>query len=206
MTPNDDVMESVSLAPPENETEVTHNDDDGDDPPQTKEEEEEETLSSSDTTTPQAFEHLKESSMRLGYAISSSALGVDQKLGFTKAMEQLDDKTHVSQAVKNASNALGGWFRGMDATLGVTDSVKDLSTEFHAHVVEPLKAQPVIQESTRNLIQFDETHGITRSAASTLAKGADLLTKHLVGEEDVTALDSSNMMMTPNDKDKREEE
>jgi hypothetical protein len=198
MAPNEEVMESVPLAPPENEaedTQVLSEPQQGDvvstivvdpwalpepddDPPQ---EEGEEELSSD---TMQALANLKASSMRLGSAISSSASGVDQKLGLTKAMERLDEKTSISSTFTVASDTLGGWIRGIDAKFGVMETAKELSTDFHAHVVEPLKAQPVIQGSTRNIVTFDETHGITRSAASTLAKGADLLAKSLVGDDD----------------------
>lgn len=192
-------MESVPLAPPENETEVTQvvpepevqqevspvvdpwalQEGEPDESSPQEEAEEEEALP---TDTLQALASLRESSVRLGSAISSSASGVDQKLGLTKALGTLDEKTHVSQAVKNASDALGGWWSSIDSKLGVTETAKELSTDFHAHVVEPLKAKPVVQESTRNLQTFDETHGITRSAASTLAMGADMLAKSLVGD------------------------
>lgn len=202
MAPFEEAMESVPLAPPENETtNVTQiaptepaveeqqqealavdpwalpEGEPGETPP----EEEEDGEESPPTDTMRAVASLKESSARLGSAFGSSASGVDQKLGLTRTLGALDEKTHVSQAVKSVGGALGEWWSSIDSKLGVTETAKELTTDFNRNIVKPLKATPVVQTSTRNLQTFDETHGITRSAASTLAKGADMLANSLVG-------------------------
>jgi hypothetical protein len=205
MAPFEEAMESVPLAPPENETtNVTQiaptepaveeqqqeaaptvdpwalpEGEPGETPPEGEEEEGGEDLPPTDTM--RAVASLKESSARLGSAFGSSASGVDQKLGLTRTLGALDEKTHVSQSVKYVGGALGEWWSSIDSKLGVTETAKELSTDFNKNIVKPLQATTVVQESTRNLQTFDETHGITRSAASTLAKGADMLANSLVG-------------------------
>jgi hypothetical protein len=200
MAPFEEAMESVPLAPPDNETtEVTQIA-----PAEPAEEQQQEASPQAvdpwalpegelgetppeedgpPTDTMRALASLKQSSVRLGSAMCSSASGVDQKLGLTRTLGALDEKTQVSQAVKSVGDTLGEWWSSIDSKLGVTETAKELSLDFTKNVVEPLKAKPVVQESTRNLQTFDETHGITRSAASTLAKGADMLANSLVGGE-----------------------
>lgn len=133
------------------------------------------------TDTQKALDALKRSSVKLGSAISSTATDVDSKIGVTRAVHSIDEKTRASQTFKGAAMALGGWLSSVDSQLGVTQKTKELGTAINEKVVEPIK--PKVMESTRNLQTFDEQHGITRSTASTLAKGADMLTHSLVGEE-----------------------
>lgn len=133
------------------------------------------------TDTQKALESLKRSSVRLGSAIQSTATDVDSKVGITKTVSALDQKTRASQTFKGAATALGGWLSSVDSQLGVTQKTKELGSALNERVVEPIK--PAVQESTRTLQTFDETHGITRSTASTLAKGADMLTQSLVGTD-----------------------
>ena len=132
------------------------------------------------TDTQKALENLKRSSIKLGSAIGSTASEIDQRVGITKAVEDIDNKVHASQTLKSATMALGGWLSSVDSQLGVSQMTKELGAALNERVVEPIK--PTVIESTRNLQTFDETHGITRSTASTLAKGADMLTKSLVGD------------------------
>jgi len=139
----------------------------------------EETQEEPPTDTQKALDSLKRSSIKLGSAISMTATEVDSKVGITKTVSALDQKTKASQTFKGAAMALGGWLSSVDSQLGVTQKTKELGTALNERVVEPIK--PVVMESTRNLQTFDEQHGITRSTASTLAKGADMLTQSLTG-------------------------
>jgi hypothetical protein len=132
------------------------------------------------TDTQKALESLKRSSIKLGSAIGSTATEIDQKVGLTKAVGDIDNKVHASQTLKNATAALGGWLSSVDSQLGVSQMTMELGQALNERVVEPIK--PAVMESTRSLQTFDETHGITRSTASTLAKGADMLTHSLVGD------------------------
>ena len=131
------------------------------------------------TDTQKALNSLRQSSIRLGSAIQSTATELDGKVGLTKTVGALDEKTRASQTFKSATMALGGWLSSVDSQLGVSQKTAELGHALNERVVEPMK--PVVAESTRKLYEVDEQHGITRSTASTLAKGADLLTSSLVG-------------------------
>lgn len=181
------MMEAVALAPEETteeETKETEEESPIQDPfalPEetntTTTEEEEEVPPPTDTQ--KALNSLRQSSIRLGSAIQSTATDLDTKVGLSKHVGALDEKTNATQKLKSATMALGGWLSSVDSQLGVSQKTAELGHALNERVVEPIK--PVVAESTRKLCQVDEQHGITRSTASTLAKGADLLTSSLVG-------------------------
>lgn len=136
------------------------------------------------TDTQKALESLKRSSVRLGSAIQSTASNVDSSIGISKTVTAIDEKTRASHTFKGAATALGGWLSSVDSQFGVTQKTKELGHALNERVVEPIK--PAVQESQRHLQTFDESHGITRSTASTLAKGADMLAQSLVGSGSTT--------------------
>lgn len=172
------MMEAVALAPepaenvedpfalPE-ETDDDNNEQEEEEPP---------------TDTQKALESLKRSSVRLGSALQTTATDIDGKVGITKTMGAIDQKTRASQTFKSATMALGGWLSSVDSQLGVSQKTAELGHALNERVVEPIK--PVVMESSRKLQEVDEQHGITRSTASTLAKGADMLTSSLVGNNE----------------------
>lgn len=144
------------------------------------------------TDTQKALESLRASSVRLGSAIQSTATDVDSKVGISKTFTTLDEKTRASQTFKGAATAIGGWLSSVDSQLGVTQKTKEIGSALNERVVEPIK--PTVEKSTRQLQTFDESHGITRSTASTLAKGADMLAQSLTKNK-------SNQPESPRDDD-----
>jgi hypothetical protein len=132
------------------------------------------------TDTQKALQSLRQSSVRLKSAIQTTATDIDGKVGITKTVGAIDQKTRASQTFKSATMALGGWLSSVDSQLGVSQKTAELGQAINERVVEPIK--PVVMGSTRRLHEVDEQHGITRSTASTLAKGADMLTSSLVGK------------------------
>mmetsp|Transcript_40921 Transcript_40921/g.46493 ORF Transcript_40921/g.46493 Transcript_40921/m.46493 type:complete len:226 (+) Transcript_40921:95-772(+) len=129
--------------------------------------------------TAEAVSKLRESSVRL-------ASNLDNKLGFTNALgalgqtvQNLDKKTHVSETVKSAtgtiSGTLGNWFSTVDSKLNISSRTMELGSNIQ-QMVPTQEISEGFQSTTRAIQTFDESHGITKSAANTLAQGADLLT------------------------------
>lgn len=186
-TPEEEgMMEAVALAPEETTTEEEKEEEEEEEPVQDpfalpEETTTEEPQEPPPTDTQKALNSLRQSSIRLGSAIHSTATELDTKVGLTKTVGAMDEKTRASQTLKSATMALGGWLSSVDSQLGVSQKTAELGHTFKERVVEPMK--PVVEKSTRKLYEVDEQHGITRSTASTLAKGADLLTSSLVGSK-----------------------
>jgi len=131
----------------------------------------------------EALSKLKMSSQRL-------ASNLDQKLGISNAfgfmgtqVKQLDQQTHVSETVKNAAGGIGSWFSSVDEKFKLSQKGKDIGSSI-SNIVPTQEISAGIQQSTRALQTFDNNHGITKTAASGLADGADFLTNSIGPSKD----------------------
>ena len=152
-----------------------------------------------DGDTMEAISKLKVSSKRL-------ASNLDQKLGLSQAWDKLgtsvrdvDEKTHVSSTVKSAGTTLGNWFSAVDQQYRISATTASITSSLvHKLPTEELSAG--LASTTRAIQQFDQTHGITKTTASTLAEGADFLT-HTIANNNNNNENPSSTMTPPNDQD-----
>lgn len=152
------------------------------------------------STTPadraEAISKLKVSSQRL-------ASNLDSKLGISQAWDKIgtsvktiDQKTNVSSTVKSAGSTIGNWFSVVDQQFQISATSKGIGSSIAA-IVPTEEIATGLANTTRVLHEFDESHGITKTTAATLAGGADYLTNTISGnpndadgeahEEDVDA-------------------
>jgi hypothetical protein len=130
--------------------------------------------SKEDTSTEEALSKLKNSSQRL-------VTNLDQKLGLSQALgmlgtsvKTLDNKVHVSSTVQTAGTTIGHWISGMDQQYGILQTSKGIGSKMMA-IVPTQEISEGINSTFRGLQAFDESHGITKVTAETLAGGAELL-------------------------------
>lgn len=130
----------------------------------------------------EALSKLKMSSKRLASNLDSK-LGLSNAFGMLgNSVKHLDQQTHVSSTVKSAAGGIGSWFSSVDEKFQISQKGKDLGSSISS-IVPTQEISQGIQHSTRALQSFDENHGITKTAASGLANGADFLTNTISGEE-----------------------
>lgn len=123
----------------------------------------------------EALSKLKMSSQRLASNLDSK-LGISNAFGMLgNSVKHLDQQTHVSSTVKSAAGGIGSWFSSVDEKFQISKKGKDLGSSISS-IVPTQEISQGIQQSTRALQTFDENHGITKTAASGLADGADFLT------------------------------
>jgi hypothetical protein len=142
------------------------------------------TGASSTTTNPadraEAISKLKVSSQRL-------ASNLDTKLGLSQAWDKIgtsvktiDKKTNVSSTVKSAGSTIGNWFSVVDQQFQISATSKGIGSSIAA-IVPTEEIATGLATTTRALHEFDESHGITKTTAATLAGGADYLTNTIAG-------------------------
>jgi len=135
----------------------------------------------------EALSHLRDSSSKLITNLDSR-IGLSGAFGaLGQSVKTLDEKTHVSETVKSATGTIGGtlgsWFSSVDEKLNISSKTKELGSSIK-QLVPTQEISEGFQKSTRALQSFDESHGITRSAANTLASGADFLTNTITIESE----------------------
>jgi hypothetical protein len=130
--------------------------------------------SKEDRSTEEALSKLKDSSQRL-------VSNLDQKLGLSQALgilgtsvKNLDDKVHVTSTVQTAGTTIGQWISGMDQQYGILQTSKGIGSKIMA-IVPTQEISEGINSTFRGFQAFDESHGITKSTAETLAGGAEFL-------------------------------
>lgn len=128
--------------------------------------------------TAEALSKLKVSSKRLASNLDSK-LGLSNAFGMLgNSVKNLDQQTHVSETVKSAAGGIGSWFSSVDEKFNISQKGKEIGSSISS-IVPTEEISHGIQQSTRALQTFDESHGITKTAASGLATGADFLTNSI---------------------------
>jgi hypothetical protein len=129
----------------------------------------------------QALSKLKQSSQRL-------VTNLDQKLGLSgiaqaigQSVQQVDQQAHVSETVQSARSSVTSWFQTVDQNYQLTHKSQQLGASL-LEVIPTEQIHSQWQSSTRAWKELDESHGITKKAAETLAHGADMLSNSLSGE------------------------
>mmetsp|Transcript_17986 Transcript_17986/g.30634 ORF Transcript_17986/g.30634 Transcript_17986/m.30634 type:complete len:229 (-) Transcript_17986:1759-2445(-) len=157
------------------------------------------------TDTEEALSKLKVSGARLGSALSATTSDIDKKLGisnvitsFGTKVREVDEQTkvsgHVTAAVKNVSTTLGALLSGVDDKLQIYNKSKEIGGTLGTSFSTVLSSDPV-KKTTTAVKDFDETHGVTRSTANTLAAGVDLLANAIGGgESEKPAADESLLL------------
>ena len=149
------------------------------------------------TDTEEAIHKLKVSGARLGTAVKDTTVDIDKTFGISNVLssfgtkvKEVDDKTqvsgHVTSVVKNASSVIGALLSNVDDRLQISTKSKEIGGTLGSSVSAVLGSDPV-QKTATAVKDFDETHGVTRSTASTLAVGADMLANVLGGGSDDSA-------------------
>ena len=138
------------------------------------------TAGKSSSETAEALSKLQASSQRL-------ASNLDTKLGLSQAwgklgssVKTIDQKTNVSSTVKSAGSTIGTWFSVVDQKFQISATGKEIGSSI-ASIVPTEEITTGIATTTRALQEFDESHGITKTTAATLADGADFLTNTIGG-------------------------
>lgn len=145
------------------------------------------------TDTEEAVGKLKVSTSKLGNAIKIVSTDLNERMGLSKGVDkvtssarQIDESHNVSGTVKGATSKVGGWLSSIDQRFAISDKTRELSSSINESVVQPLseKTSETFGQPGRVLKNFDETHGITRSTATSLASGAEFLTSALSRESE----------------------
>lgn len=128
----------------------------------------------------EALSKLSMSSQRLASNLDSK-LGLSQAWGkLGTSVKTIDQKTNVSSTVKSAGSTIGNWFSVVDQQFHISATSKEIGSSIAA-IVPTQEIATGIASTTRALQDFDESHGITKTTAVTLAGGADYLTDSIVG-------------------------
>lgn len=143
------------------------------------------------TDTEQALSKLKVSGARLGSALTATTSDIDKKLGissvitsFGTKVKEVDEQTqvsgHVTAAVKNVSSTLGAFLSNVDDRLQISSKSKEIGGSLGTSISNIVSSDSV-KKTTTAVKDFDETHGVTRSTANTLAAGVDILANAIGG-------------------------
>jgi hypothetical protein len=141
------------------------------------------------TEKAEAISKFKESTSKLGSALSSNTAALGQKLGITEAfsaigtsVRKVDENAKVTETVKSAGSSFGSWlstsFSAIDQKYHVSTTSKGIGSSISAainEVVPPELIGNAYKSTSKGLSDFDEAHGITKVTVTTLAAGADLL-------------------------------
>lgn len=154
----------------------------------------------------EALSKLKQSSFRLGGAVATTASSWGQSLGINSALsslsssvKNLDSEHGVTQNITSVGSSFGSWIsssvKQVDEQLQVSQKVKEVDEQFQVSQKTKDLGSAVgqktkelgsavgtvipAQEIGSSIKNFDETHGIVKGTASTLAAGADLLTSSI---------------------------
>lgn len=139
------------------------------------------------TQTLEALSKLKESSQRLGGAVATTGWALSETFGISSTLTSLSSSVKQIDSEHEISSNLAGIGSWFSTSLKMADDQYKIS-ETAGGIVEALVPAEDRKATTKALQEFEDTHGIVKSTASTLSAGADLLTSSIwVDEKTVSA-------------------